>query len=206
MAALWLPLFPLNVVLFPRSALPLHIFEERYKTLINECLERGTPFGISLSREDSIASIGCSARIATVTRRYDDGRMDIVVEGVRRYRLLRHEKDRGPYLVGEVEYVVEPKETIEHELASDTVNLFNTLLALVHKETGAMIGVDRFEAGLSFVIAQKAGLDLAGRQKLLEMLSENDRLRSLHDYLKDLLPRLNRLEEIERVVRNDGYI
>lgn len=206
MPGTWLPLFPLNVVLFPRSALPLHIFEERYKTLVNECLERGTPFGISLVRGDGIAGFGCSAKVTSVLRRYDDGRLDIVVEGIQRYRLLRHKTDRGPYLVGEVEFVVEPEEPIERELASETVNLFNTLLALAHKEAGAMIGVDRFEAGLSFAIAQKAGLDLAGRQQLLEMLSENDRLRTLHAYLRDLLPRLNRMEEIERVVKNDGYI
>ncbi|HMK38660.1 MAG TPA: LON peptidase substrate-binding domain-containing protein, partial [Bacteroidota bacterium] len=74
----WLPLFPLNVVLFPRSALPLHIFEERYKVLINECVERGTPFGVALAREKGMADVGCSAVVSSVTRRYDDGRMDIV--------------------------------------------------------------------------------------------------------------------------------
>src|SRR5512143_3394490 len=82
-----LPLFHLNVVLFPQSQLSLHIFEERYKTLISECITYDSVFGINLIHEQQIRSIGCTASVKEVTKRYDDGRMDIIVEGRRRYTL-----------------------------------------------------------------------------------------------------------------------
>jgi ATP-dependent Lon protease len=202
----WLPLFPLNVVLFPRSALPLHIFEERYKLLVNECVERGTQFGIALARDEGMADIGCSASVSSVTRRYDDGRMDIVVGGERRYRLLHYESGRAPYLLGEVAYIEEPDEAVNGDLASSTIELFNALLVVAYKGTGTLVSSARSEAGLSYVIAQKAGLDLPRRQELLEIPGENARLRMLNDYLTELLPRLKRAGEVQRVVQNDGYI
>ena len=202
----WLPLFPLNVVLFPRSALPLHIFEERYKVLINECVERGSRFGITLAKDETLAGIGCSASVSGITRRYDDGRMDIVVGGEKRYRLLRYEAGRAPYLLGEVAYIEEPKEDVNGDLASRTVELFNALLLVAYRGSGTPVGLDRHEAGLSYLIAQKAGLDLSRRQELLEIPGENGRLRMLNEYLTDLLPRLRRAEEVQRVIKNDGYM
>jgi len=202
----WLPLFPLNVVLFPRSALPLHIFEERYKVLINECIGSGAPFGIVLSSDKGTADVGCSATVSSVARRYDDGRMDIVVGGQSRYRLLRYDSGRAPYLVGEIRYFGEPDEAVDGDLAAGTVELYNALIAAAYKESGTLIGLDRCESGLSFVMAQKAGLDLARRQELLEIPGENGRLRMLKEYLTELLPRLKRAEELQRVIKNDGYI
>ncbi|HUI11136.1 MAG TPA: LON peptidase substrate-binding domain-containing protein [Bacteroidota bacterium] len=206
MPGTWLPLFPLNVVLYPRSALPLHIFEERYKILINECLEQGTPFGILFTGGGGMATVGCSASVRTVSRRYDDGRMDIIVGGERRYRLLKAEDGRAPYLVGEVEYLDDTDETVDRELARSTVDLYNTLLLTAYGEKAALIGVDRCEPGLSYVIAQKSGLEVARRQELLEVAGENDRLRMLHAFLKDLIPRLRRRGELERIIKNDGYL
>lgn len=202
----WLPLFPLNVVLFPRSALPLHIFEERYKVLINECVERGTPFGISLAKDEALAPVGCTALVSSVTRRYDDGRMDIVVGGEKRYRLIRTEPGRAPYLMGEVEFFDEPDEAFDNDLAALTAKAFNSFLAVAYRGSGTQIGPELIKAGLSYVIAQKAGLDLSRRQELLEIPGENGRLRMLNEYLTDLLPRLKRAEEVQRVIKNDGYI
>jgi len=202
----WLPLFPLNVVLFPRSALPLHIFEERYKVLINECVERGTPFGVALAREKGMADVGCSAIVSSVTRHYDDGRMDIVAGGEKRYRLLRVEPEKAPYLLGEVRYLDEPDEAVDRDLAASTVELFNALLVIAYRGSGPIQVPDRYERGLSFVIAQKSGLDLPRRQELLEIPGENARLRMLNDYLTDLIPRLRRGEELQRVIKNDGYL
>jgi Lon protease-like protein len=202
----WLPLFPLKVVLFPRSALPLHIFEERYKVLINECVERGTSFGVTLARDEGMAEVGCSASVSSVTRRFDDGRMDVVVGGERRYRLLRYDTGRAPYILGEVKYFEEADEAVNRDLAASTVELFNALLLAAYKGNGALIGPDRYEPGLSYVIAQKAGLDLHRRQELLEIPGENARLGMLKEYLTDLLPRLKRVEELQRIVKNDGYL
>src|SRR5947209_19237850 len=80
-----LPLFPLELVLFPGMALPLHIFEPRYKEMIGECLEHDSAFGIVRAVEDGVAHVGCSAEVVTVVKRYDDGRLDIVTRGLRRF-------------------------------------------------------------------------------------------------------------------------
>src|SRR5512135_1448489 len=94
-----LGLFPLNAVLFPTSQLPLHIFEERYKELINACIREGRPFGVNLMENGTTHEVGCTARIAQVLTRYNDGRMDIVVEGERRYALLETDTTNQAYPV-----------------------------------------------------------------------------------------------------------
>src|SRR5215472_15538956 len=98
-----LPLFPLDLVLFPHTPVPLHIFEPRYKELIGECLEQRTPFGIVRAKDDGIAEIGCTAEILDVAKRYDDGRMDIVCEGRRRFEVMQVNEDRS-FLQAEVSY------------------------------------------------------------------------------------------------------
>ena len=108
--------------------------------------------------------------------------------------------------MGEIRYFGEPDEAVDGDLAAGTVELYNALIAAAYKESGTLIGLERCESGLSFVMAQKAGLDLARRQELLEIPGENGRLRMLKEYLTELLPRLKRAEELQRVIKNDGYI
>ena len=82
-------LFPLNVVLLPGERVPLHIFEERYKDLIGACIENSEEFGLLLAEETELRTIGTSASVIDVLNRYDDGRMDIIVEGRDRFRVTR---------------------------------------------------------------------------------------------------------------------
>src|SRR5437764_305485 len=84
-----LPIFPLPLVLFPTIPLPLHIFEPRYKEMIGECLERNAVFGIIHARQEEMAEIGCTAKILDVIKRYEDGRLDILAQGLRRFEILR---------------------------------------------------------------------------------------------------------------------
>lgn len=110
-----LPLFPLHSVLFPGVALPLRIFEERYRTMVARCIDRGEPFGVVLIRDGreagpgelSLAEVGTTAIIRRAGR-YPDGRLDIVTVGGRRFRIGQLDADREPYLVGEVEILEEP--------------------------------------------------------------------------------------------------
>ena len=83
------PLFPLGLVALPGELIPLHIFEERYKTMMNECLEGEREFGIVWLSDDSLKSIGCAARIETVLERMDDGRMNLVARGTRPFRVVQ---------------------------------------------------------------------------------------------------------------------
>jgi Lon protease-like protein len=110
-----LPLFPLHSVLCPGVALPLHIFEERYRLMVGRCIDRGEPFGVVLIREGRdtgpldgrIASVGSTAIISEVNR-YPDGRLDIMTVGGRRFHITAIDRDHEPYLVGEVEILEEP--------------------------------------------------------------------------------------------------
>src|SRR4051812_15964255 len=110
-----LPLFPLHAVLFPGVALPLHIFEERYRSMVGRCIAAGEPFGVVLIKDGreigdvpvSLAQVGTTAIIRQAGR-YPDGRLDIVTVGGRRFRIDELYDDREPYLVGEVEILEEP--------------------------------------------------------------------------------------------------
>ena len=200
-----LPLFPLGVVLFPKSALPLHIFEERYKILIGLALEKGTDFGINLLENGEMARVGCTARVRDVLQRYDDGRLDIVVEGGRRYELMRFHEDKAPYFVGTVQYI-EPGSGYDREILAETVALYNRMMSIVHRRGEFQIDPRAADEMPSFRMAQKAGLSLKARQSLLEVDSETARLRWLLEWLKGVIPKLETAAEIDKIVRNDGYL
>src|SRR5271170_3767020 len=97
-----IPLFPLDVVLFPGAPLPLHIFEGRYKEMVNCCLERKGPFGVVRAKSEGLAVIGCTAEIVTVLERYSDGRLDILCEGGERFEIEMLDNSRA-YLQAEVD-------------------------------------------------------------------------------------------------------
>jgi Lon protease-like protein len=201
-----LPLFPLHVVLFPHSTLALHIFEERYKQLINECLNEGKEFGINLTRENDVAKVGCTAAVSMLLKRYDDGKMDILVHGGRRYALSRLVTSSALYSVGRVEYLQLMDELVDAQLAVETVHLHNQLVHIVYRDNAYELAYDAANPLLSFKVAQKAGLELAQRQALLELDSENERLELLHAYFTEVIPKLERFGEVERVIKGDGYI
>src|SRR5947208_1422620 len=99
-----LPLFPLDVVLLPGAPLPLHIFEPRYKEMISECLKQKSVFGVVRAQEQSVADVGCTAEILTVTKEYEDGRLDIVTQGVSRFEVMQVNDERS-FLRAEVLYL-----------------------------------------------------------------------------------------------------
>src|SRR3954468_10037259 len=96
------PLFPLGIVLLPTELVPLHIFEDRYKLMIGECLESESPFGIVWLSDDGLREIGCTASIVRLVDRAEDGRMNILVEGVQPFRLVRR-RDELAYPAGDIE-------------------------------------------------------------------------------------------------------
>src|SRR4029077_3381687 len=98
-----LPLFPLRVVVFPRTPLPLHIFEDRYKEMVGEAVRGNSEFGIVLAKEDGIVNAGCTVAVEKVVKTYPDGRMDILTRGIRRFEIVGLNEDRK-YLRGELEF------------------------------------------------------------------------------------------------------
>lgn len=200
-------LFPLNIVLFPGSSYPLHIFETRYKLLIRESIDSDIEFGINLVESSRMFDVGCRATVTTVFREYDDGRMDIVVTGTERYSVSSYHTGEKSYLVADVEALLDTEPKPDPQLLAVTIALYNQLVESVYGEAEEHLNPSEWMwGGASFRMAQKSGLDLEVRQKLLEMLSENDRLRFLHEYLSDLVPKVRELEKIQALIRNDGYV
>lgn len=187
-----LPVFPLQIVLLPRTNLALHIFEERYKLMIGDCLEHGWEFGILLLEEDSLATTGCTASIENVVRKYDDGRMDIVVRGQRRFEVL-HLDQQKPYTRCATHFFDD-----EEEAPPSAASLRRNALALYadirqklppgdrSEHDSEPNGPDVADPQLSFQIAARLPADRSFRQSLLAVRSESDRLSHLISYLHEL--------------------
>jgi Lon protease-like protein len=182
------PIFPLDLVLFPGVLLPLHVFEPRYKEMISECLDEKKPFGIVRASSDGIAEVGCTAEIVSVTKKYDDGRMDIVTRGVERFEVLQVNQDRS-FLQAEIAIVDDEPGSPSSDTLKEAAQLRSEILKLAgtNNEQG-----DESGANLSFALAGSLPLDLDFKQKLLATLSEAKRLEAVVGYLQAVLPGLRR--------------
>lgn len=202
-----LGLFPLNLVLFPHTRLPLHIFEPRYRTLTNECLERGSEFGINLREKGHLFPVGCMARVVSVTQRHSDGRMDIMVEGTRRYRLLEVRDGVQPYAVGEVAPVDDDEIPVDPTLLADCADLYNQIISLVYGNDLPPFNIENIgDRSAAYMMAPKVGLSLDQKQTILEISEENARLEMLRDHLAEIVPTIRRAETVQRIVSSDGYL
>jgi len=201
-----LPLFPLNVVLFPDSLLPLHIFEDRYKTLVNECVTDESEFGINYFDSQKIHSVGCSARVKEILKRYDDGKMDIVVEGTRRYVLHKIIDAKTVYQVGDVTYFDDEPQQQNDAIRMRAIALYNRLVQVAFRGSVQPIADGNLKPQLSFLLVQKSGLDLGQRQHFLSLRSENERMEILVKHLESVLPLVAGQKKIEAFVMNDGYL
>ena len=197
-----LPLFPLGLVLYPGERLPLHIFEPRYRDLLRDCLAEEKPFGIVLADEGDLAGVGCTARIKRVINRYDDGRADILVGGEERFR-LGPLYEESSYLTADVETFQEPEEPLQQDARERVITQHMKLLELAGHTVRPSFYQD--EPRLSYVLAQNAGLDAQQKQRVLEMLTENERIRFLAEHFQALLPQVEQQEEVRRRIRSNGH-
>ena len=196
-----LPLFPLDVVLFPGTPLPLHIFEPRYKEMIGECIEEKKLFGVIRAQESSLADVGCTAEILAVTKRYDDGRMDIVTQGRERFELLQLNQERS-FLRGEILYVSDDSEPATAAERERVIELHRQILALASAQQD-IPEVD--SPPLSYFLAGSLPLDLDFKQQLLGLRSEAQRIRSLVQYFETILPNLRRTVTIRQKAGGNGH-
>jgi Lon protease-like protein len=196
-------LFPLGIVLLPGEVVPLHIFEERYKKLVSERLEGGE-FGIVLAEEDTVRECGTTARVAQLIEEMDDGRMNILVEGVRRFRIIEvfaPDDSEADYLRAEVDYYRDSQPEGSEVVNQAALELFRKMLALMDVESpGELEG----EGPLSFRIAAAVDFGAQLKQELLESLSEEQRLETLLTVMASLLPRLELRKEREDAIRGNG--
>jgi ATP-dependent Lon protease len=200
-----IPIFPLGVVLFPGMPLPLHIFEERYKQMIRECLEANHEFGVVYYAGEDFFQIGCTAQITKVLRSYDDGRMDLLTLGARRFRIVKIRNEK-PYLTADIDYFDDDEAPTLATVQSDAVSLFKEALRLSGREKGIGSFEELTPKELSFIIAGGAGFTLPEKQAFLEMTSTEERLRKAGSALKQLLERLQTTKEIESIISGNGHL
>ncbi len=199
-------LFPLRLVLLPGEILPLHIFEERYKTLIGECRATDSVFGVLLAEDDEMARKGCTAAVHEVIEELDDGRLNILAVGRDRFALRETIEPADPesgYLRGRIEVFgdidedVPPQEKIEELAAS----LFRRMVELMGVEEPRVPGGT---ARLSFRLAAAVDFGRPLKQRLLESRSEAERLDLLITVMKALIPGLELRKQREQAIRGNG--
>jgi ATP-dependent Lon protease len=176
-------LFPLNVVLFPGEILPLHIFEPRYRRMVRECLETKSTFGVLLSLQSRVAHVGCSAEILEVTKRYQDGRMDIVTVGRDPYRLVDLFTE-DPLLEGSVDYLDDEESPLDPQTSKTLIEVYEVCHTLLFSDMPPSL-MDSSPALLSFAIGSALPIDLLCKQQLLELRSEAERQDRLLRYLRE---------------------
>jgi Lon protease-like protein len=203
-----IPLFPLGLVLMPKSPLPLHIFEERYKLMISECLNANKEFGIVYFNGSEIRDIGCTAKILNILKSYDDGRMDILTRGHKRF--IIHEVDEEKqYLQARVEYfddVMEPAKEDLRALALKGISLLEQLGNLAHNQDDTRdVDIEDFK-GISFLIAGSEGFTSEEKQKFLEMTSTYQRLNKTVATLENLIQRLKLTAKIKKIIDGNGQV
>lgn len=201
-------IFPLNLVLFPQSLYPLHIFEERYKELIKECIDNELEFGVNLVSNSKFFEIGCTAKVVDLFKKYEDGKLDITIEGVRKYKLLSFSEGERSFYTGEIELIEEDETTIlDYQLFMDCVEFYNKIVDKIQGFHLEKIKIGGLHTKLpSYFIAQKAGLTPEQKQNLLEINNENKRLEFMLKHLKRIAPVVEQAEVTNRIIRLDGYI
>ena len=203
-----IPLFPLGLVLFPHMPLPLHIFEERYKTMIGECLEEDKVFGVVYFSGDQIHRIGCTARIVDVLKRYDDGRLDIFTRGETRF-VVKALYDEKLYLQARIAPLEDPSEEPTDELttlAGQGLDLLKEISRTTPNRAETDLSARLDLTRLSFIIAGNDGFSPTEKQRFLEMTSTQERLKKGVQSLGKVLERIKIGEEIRKIIGGNGQI
>ncbi len=198
-----IPLFPLDIVLFPGQAVPLHIFEPRYRQMTRHCIDAQTPFGIVYLHEGNLAQTGCSAMIVKILKEYEDGRSDILTAGQNAFRLVRTH-DEKPYLEADVEYLEEDFTEVDSAVSARLDELCNQCHQLLYGEDAP-----RFETvggiSLAYHVASELPVDVAIRQGLLEIRSEAVRQDKLVAHLAEWHQQLKKREHVRGKAAGNGH-
>jgi ATP-dependent Lon protease len=198
-----IPLFPLNVVLFPGEQLPLHIFEPRYRRMVRECLDARLPFGMLLALEDGVTRVGCTAEILEVVKRYPDGRMDIVTVGREPFRIVELLTE-DPLLEGCVDYLEDRDLPVDSPIRGQLIETYETCHTLLFNSLPR--NVEECACGeLAYAIASSLPIDLLWKQQILELRSEGQRQDRLLRYLQEWAPHLLEEKAMRQAASGNGH-
>lgn len=196
------PLFPLQLVALPHEVFPLHIFEERYRTMFEICLERESEFGIIWVREGSARQIGCACEIAEVLERMDDGRLNVLTRGTRPFRIVEHQDDQ-PYPAGTIEFLDDKAEAPDR-VAADAAHAAYT--ELVVRATDNEPDPAEIADKSAYEMAATVDFGLDAKQGLLDLRSENARMRLVTRLFKAATKRLEFVERAQERARSNGKV
>jgi Lon protease-like protein len=202
MAEVEFPLFPLQTVALPGELIPLHIFEERYKTMIDDCLQGDREFGIVWLSDDGLRQIGCAAQIEQVLERMEDGRMNILVRGTRPFRVLERQAHL-PYPAGVIEFVEDRDEGLDAKLVDRAREAY---AELVKRATDRDPDASELEDMSAYGMAATVDFGLDAKQGLLDLRSENARLRLVTRLFRAAMKRLDLVDRAQERAQSNGKV
>jgi len=196
------PLFPLGMVALPGELIPLHIFEERYKTMIDECIGSEREFGIVWLSDDGLREVGCACAIDRVLERLDDGRINLIVRGTRPFRVLERQ-GHLPYPAGVIEFVEDRDDAVDADLARGAHEAY---AELVKRATDREPDADELESMTAYAMAATVDFGLDAKQGLLDMRSENARLRLVTRLFRAAIKRLELVDRVQERAQSNGKV
>jgi Lon protease-like protein len=201
------PLFPLGIVALPTERIPLHIFEDRYRRMIERCLAAAPDslereFGILWLSDDELKDVGCACEIDAVLDRMDDGRLNILARGTRPFRLIERQ-DELPYPAGVVEFLSDRDDAGEPGAPGDARKLYRELVELA---TDRELSDDELSLMDAYAMAATVEFGTDAKQELLELRSEAERLRLLATLLRTAIERLAVIDRAQARARSNGKV
>jgi len=196
------PLFPLRLVALPHELIPLHIFEERYKTMFARCIEHEIEFGIVCVTDDGLRPIGCACEIMEVIERFDDGRIHFVARGTRPFR-IEAEQDEMVYPAGTIEFLADRPEEVDPELLAGTQSAYADLVEDATDERPEDEALARLDA---YAMASTVEFGLEAKQGLLDLRSETARLQLLARLLRAAVKRIEFMSGVSELAKSNGKV
>lgn len=199
----FIPIFPLELVVYPGEKVNLHIFEEKYKQLISECFKEKKPFGMPPIVNNRIAENGTLVRIEKIVRKYDDGKMDIIIEGTSVFKILE--------VIDSIPAKIYSGAIVKH-LGNDETGIAKHTQRIINniRELHTLLHVNKDfkkpDADLrSYDIAHHAGLSLQEEYELLCLLREDQRIEYLRRHLKKIIPLAAGIESLKKKIQMNGH-
>jgi Lon protease-like protein len=196
------PLFPLGIVALPGELVPLHIFEERYKTMMDECLRAESEFGIVWLSDDGLREIGCACEIDRVLERLEDGRINLIARGTRPFRVLERQGHLA-YPAGVIEFVEDRDDLPSEELLQEAHAAYAELVRLA---TDRDPEAEELAGMTAYAMAATVDFGLAAKQGLLDLRSESARLRLVTRLFRAAVKRLEFVERAQERARSNGKV
>jgi Lon protease-like protein len=196
------PLFPLQLVVLPSEVVPLHIFEERYKTMIEECLANDSEFGVVWLADDGLHDIGCACRIDRILEKLEDGRINLLARGTKPFRVIERQRDLA-YPAGVIEFIADVPERPEQRLIDEAQGAYSEL---VRKATDRSPKPDELKVMDAYAMAATVDFGLDAKQGMLNLRSENARLQLVTRLFRAALKRLDFVDRAQARAKSNGKV